>query len=219
VGPNGAGKTTLLRAIAGLVPYAGSIRVDGREVRTQRPGERARTIAVVPQSPLLPPEMTVGEYVALGRTPRLGMLGRPGASDRRAVSSALARLGLDALAERRLGALSGGERQRAVIARALAQEAPVLLLDEPTTALDIGRQQEALDLVSALRAEGGLTVLSAMHELTLAGRYPDRVALVAGGRVVAHGEPAEVLREDLIARHYRARVRVIDVDGAPAVLP
>jgi iron complex transport system ATP-binding protein len=135
------------------------------------------------------------------------------------VAQAIERLDLGVFARRRLEALSGGERRRAVLARALAQNAPVLLLDEPTAALDIGRQQEALDLVASLRAERGLTVLSAMHELALAGRYPDRVALLADGRVQAHGAPADVLTEPLIARHYRARVRVIEHDGAPAVLP
>jgi iron complex transport system ATP-binding protein len=163
--------------------------------------------------------MTVHEYVLLGRTPHLGMLGRAGARDGEAVEEAIARLDLGPLAARRLGSLSGGERQRAVLARALAQEAPVLLLDEPTTALDLGRQQEVLELVGELRAERGLTVLGAMHDLTLAGQYADRLALLDGGRLVGHGRPDEILGEELIARHYRARVQVVDVDGAPVVLP
>jgi iron complex transport system ATP-binding protein len=215
IGPNGAGKTTLLRAVAGLVGYEGSVAVGEEEVRSMRPAERARRLAVVPQQPLLPPDMTVGEYALLGRTPHLPYLGRPGARDRGVVEAVLARLDLGHLAARRLGALSGGERQRAVLARALAQDAPVLLLDEPTTALDVGRQQDALELVAALRAERGLTVLGAMHDLTLAGQYADRLALLDDGRVVAEGAPAEVLEERLIARHYRARVRVL---GSPAVV-
>src|SRR5690606_26694046 len=119
---------------------------------------------------------------------------------------AIGRLDLAALAARRLGELSGGERQRATLARALAQEAPVLILDEPTTALDVGRQQEALELVGQLREERRLTVLAAMHDLTLAGQYADRLALLDGGRLVRHGPPGKVLRRELIGRHYRARV-------------
>jgi cobalamin transport system ATP-binding protein len=176
-------------------------------------------VAVVPQSPLLPAEMTVTEYVLLGRTPHLGYLGRAGGRDRRAVDDAIGRLGLRPLAARRLDALSGGERQRAVLARAIAQGAPALLLDEPTTALDVGRQQDALELVSELRTERGLTVLAAMHDLTLAGQYAERLVLLDGGRVAAEGPPAQVLTEELIARHYGAHVRVELVDGMPVVLP
>ena len=219
IGPNGAGKTTLLRAVAGLVAHAGSVTVGGRELRHLSARERARTIALVPQSPLLPPDMTVSEYVLLGRTPYLGLLGRAGATDREAVDDALRRLDLGGLAARRLESLSGGERQRAVIARALAQRAPVLLLDEPTTALDVGRQQEALELVSELRYERGLTVLGAMHDLTLAGQYADRLALLDAGGIVRHGTPRAVLTEELIERHYRARVHVADLEGVPVVMP
>ena len=123
---------------------------------------------------------------------------------------ALARLDLETLGDRQLGSLSGGERQRAVLARALAQQAPLLLLDEPTTALDAGRMQEALELVDELRLEAGLTVLAAMHDLTSAGQYASRLLLLSGGRVVAQGAAAEVLTEPLIAEHYGARVRVVD---------
>jgi cobalamin transport system ATP-binding protein len=219
IGPNGAGKSTLLRAVAGLVAYGGAIAVDGADLRAVGARRRARLLASVPQTPLLPPDMTVGEYVLLGRTAHLGLLGRTGAADRRAAAAAAERLDLEALAGRRLDALSGGERQRAVLARAIAQDAPVLLLDEPTTALDIGRQQEALELVGELRAERGLTVLGAMHDLTLAGQYAERLALLDDGRLVAHGPPAEVLTEETIARHYRARVRVTRIDASPVVVP
>jgi iron complex transport system ATP-binding protein len=213
IGPNGAGKTTLLRAVAGLARCEGRVAVSGAEVGSLRAAERARRLALVPQQPLLPPDMTVGEYALLGRTPHLPYLGRPGPRDREVVEAVLARLDLGGLAARRLSALSGGERQRAVLARALAQDAPVLLLDEPTTAMDVGRQQDALELVAALRAERGLTVLGAMHDLTLAGQYADRLVLLDAGRVVAEGAPAEVLDEALIARHYRARVRVLESSG------
>jgi iron complex transport system ATP-binding protein len=219
IGANGAGKTSLLRAVAGVVPHSGSVAVAGEEPRRMAAPQRARRVAIVWQSPLLPLDMTVREYAMLGRTPHLGMLGRAGGRDEAAVAEALARLDLERLAARRLGALSGGERQRAALARALAQEAPVLLLDEPTTALDVGRQQEVLELVGELRTERGLTVLGAMHDLTLAGQYADRLALLDAGRLVCDGPPTEVLTERLIGRHYRARVEVIEVDGTPVVLP
>jgi iron complex transport system ATP-binding protein len=219
IGPNGAGKTTLLRAVGGATAYAGSATLGGREVAGLPTRARARALAHVPQEPLLPADMTVGEYVLLGRSPHLGMLGRPGRADREAAAAAIARLDLGRLAERRLEALSGGERQRAVLARTLAQDAPVLLLDEPTTALDIGRQQEVLELIAALRDERGLTVLGAMHDLTLAGQYADRLALLDGGRIVAQGSAGEVLTEPLIGRHYRARVRVRTLGSGPVVMP
>jgi cobalamin transport system ATP-binding protein len=219
IGPNGAGKSTLLCAVAGLVDHRGSIAVEGCDLRTLSPRRRARLLASVPQTPLLPADMTVAEYVLLGRTAHVGMLGRLGAADRAAAAAASERLDLGSLAGRRLDELSGGERQRAVLARAIAQDAPVLLLDEPTTALDVGRQQEVLELVGQLRAERGLTVLGAMHDLTLAGQYADRLALLDGGRLVAHGTPAEVLTAERIERHYRARVRVTNVDDALVVVP
>ncbi|HEX6601079.1 MAG TPA: ABC transporter ATP-binding protein [Solirubrobacterales bacterium] len=219
IGANGAGKTTLLLAVAGAVANTGTISVGGEDPRRMPASRRARQIAIVWQSPLLPPEMTVSEYVLLGRTPYLGMLGRAGREDERAATEAMRRLDLERLAGRRLGALSGGERQRATLARALAQEAPVLILDEPTSALDVGRQQEALELVGEVRAERDLTVLGAMHDLTLAGQYAEELALLGEGRLVHHGPPAEVLTPELIATHYRAQVEVVEVGGTPVVLP
>jgi iron complex transport system ATP-binding protein len=219
IGPNGAGKTTLLRAIARLVPFAGEIEVDGRAVEELTRGELARLLAVVPQEPSTPPWMTVAEYVLLGRTPHLGPLAKEGARDRDAAARALGRLDLLTLADRRLGTLSGGEKQRVVVARALAQEARVVLLDEPTAALDIGHQQQALDLLDGLRAESGLTLVAAMHDLTLAAQYADRMLLLDGGRVVADGAPADVLTEALIAEHYGASIRVVEVGGGVAVVP
>jgi len=210
IGPNGAGKTTLLRAVAGLVVHHGEIAVDGEPVRRLGRRELARRVAVVPQVPLMPAGMTVREYVLLGRTPYVSYAGREGRRDHAAVEQALSRLDLTDLVGRQLGTLSGGERQRAVLARALAQEAPLLLLDEPTTALDAGRQQEALELIDALRLDAGLTVVAAMHDLTLAGLYAPRLLLLSGGRIVAQGAPAEVLTEPLIAEHYGAKVRVVE---------
>ena len=216
IGPNGAGKTTLLRAVAGLVSHGGAIALGGEPVRRLGRRELARRVAVVPQAPLMPAGMSVREYVLLGRTPYVSYAGRESRSDLAATEGALGRLDLSELADRQLGTLSGGERQRAVLARALAQDAPLLLLDEPTSALDAGRQQEALELIDALRLDAGLTVLAAMHDLTLAGQYASRLLLLSGGRIVARGAPEEVLTEALIAEHYGARVRILD---GPAVVP
>jgi iron complex transport system ATP-binding protein len=219
IGPNGAGKTTLLRALARLVPFAGEIELDGRPLAELGRGELARLVAVVPQEPSTPPWMTVAEYVLLGRTPHLGPLAREGVGDREAAARALARLDLLPFVERRLGTLSGGEKQRVVVARALAQEAAVVLLDEPTAALDIGHQQQALDLLDGLRAESGLTLVAAMHDLTLAAQYADRMVLLDGGRVVADGPPIEVLTAPVIARHYGAAIDVVPVGDRIAIVP
>jgi iron complex transport system ATP-binding protein len=220
IGPNGAGKTTVLRAVAGLVGYTGSIFVRGDEVRTLSRREVGRRIALVPQNPVLPPDMAMLEYVLLGRTPHLGYAGAPGKRDVVLSRSALGRLDAAHLADRRLGSLSGGERQRAVLARAIAQDAGIVLLDEPTTALDVGAQQQVLELVASLRSRGGLTVLSAMHDLTVAGQYADRLVLLDGGREAASGLPHEVLTEELVARHYGASVRIVaDAEAGIAVVP
>jgi iron complex transport system ATP-binding protein len=220
IGPNGAGKTTFLRAVVALLPYTGSLAVLGQEVATQRRRDLARRVAVVPQNPVIPPEMTVLEYTVLGRTPHLGYAGSPGSRDVATAKAALERLDARQFAQRRLGSLSGGERQRAVLARAVAQEASLLLLDEPTSALDIGSQQHVLELVATLRGDRELTVLSAMHDLTLAAQYADRLVLLDGGREVARGAPHEVLTEELVARHYGASVRVVaEPGGGLAVVP
>jgi len=220
IGPNGAGKSTLLRAVAGLVDFEGSIELEGDDVSSLGRRQIARRLAFVPQSPLLPPEMRIREYVLLGRTPYIGPFATESRRDLEAAGRALSRLELTGLSERPLRTLSGGEQQRAVLARALAQEAPLLLLDEPTTALDIGRQQQALELVAELREHDGLTVLSAMHELTLAAQYADRLLLLSDGRLVAVGAPEEIATEELISTHYRAEVRVYsDGQGPVAVIP
>ncbi len=210
LGPNGAGKTTLLRVLAGTIRFRGVASLDGRKLSRLRRREVARLVALVPQTPVVPGAMTVAEYVLLGRTPHLSPLAQEGVEDRDAAAAALTRLDLDELADRELGSLSGGELQRAVIGRALAQAAPILLLDEPTTALDIGHQQQVLELVDRLRREEGLTVVAAMHDLTLAAQYGDRVVLVDRGRVVAEGSAREVLTSERIEELYGARVRVVD---------
>jgi iron complex transport system ATP-binding protein len=219
IGPNGAGKSTLLRAVAGLVAYTGSVELDGDEVARLGRREVARRLGYVPQAPLLPPGMAVREYVLLGRTPYIGAFSHEALRDLEAAQHALEQLDLGALAGRPLATLSGGEQQRAVLARALAQEAPFLVLDEPTTSLDIGRQQMVFELVAALRQHGELTVLSAMHDLTLAAQYADRLLLLSRGRLVASGPPAEIATEAHVAEHYGADVRVVQAGGTVAVIP
>ncbi len=218
IGPNGAGKTTVLRAMCGLVPYEGELVVDGREVRRGTRREIARRVALVPQTPSTPPELTVAEYVLLGRTPHISYLGSERVSDREAADRALERLDLTAFRERLLGSLSGGELQRVVLARALAQEAPVLLLDEPTSALDLGRQQQVLELVDSLRHDG-LTVVSTMHDLSLAGQYADRLVLLDRGGVVAEGLATDVLSRENLSAYYGASVRVLHEGNHVFVLP
>ena len=220
IGPNGAGKTTVLRAIARLVAFEGVIRIGEHTVRELGARELARRVAMLLQEPQMPAGMTVSQYVLLGRSPHLGYLGKEDARDRSIVADILRRMSLETFASRLLDHLSGGERQRAAIARALAQQAPVLLIDEPTASLDVGRQQAVLELIDELRKEQGLTVIAAMHELTLAGQYADRLALLVGGRLVAAGAPAKILTEPTIAEHYQAHVRVIPMNGSGnAVVP
>jgi iron complex transport system ATP-binding protein len=218
IGPNGAGKSTLLRAMMGLLEAQGDVLVDGVPARSLKPRQRARLMAYAPQSPLLPPSLTVSEYALLGRTPYISYLGRDSRRDRDITESVLERLDLSALATRPLGHLSGGERQRVVLARALVQQAPVLLLDEPTTALDLGHQQQVLELVDRLRLADGLTVVTTIHDLSLAGQYADTMLLIAEGRHVASGPVKDVLTGSLLARHFGAHVRVDQgPDGRPLV--
>lgn len=220
IGANGAGKSSLLRAIAGLVHHDGTVRVGGAATDGLPRRRRAQLVAYVPQQPELPAAMPVLDYVLLGRTPHISYFGVESDDDRRHCRGVLEQLGLDPLAQRHLGTLSGGELQRVVLARALAQDAPVLLLDEPTSALDLGRRVDALELVDELRHSRGLTVLSAMHDLTLAGQFADRLLLLAAGGMVACGPPAEVFDADLLSTCFGARVRVVtDADGALLVVP
>jgi iron complex transport system ATP-binding protein len=213
IGPNGAGKTTLLRSIAGLVAFSGVVHVKDRPVARLGRRELARLMAYVPQRSQVPDGMTITDYLLLGRTPYIHYLGTEGRRDLAVVAAVMRRLELRDLAGRPLGSLSGGELQRAILGRALAQQAPVLLLDEPTSALDVGHQQQVLELVDALRREERLTVISAMHDLTLAGQFADELLLLDGGRTVASGPARTVLTERTIERHYGAKVRVVDDQG------
>ncbi|GAA2417712.1 ABC transporter ATP-binding protein [Actinomadura vinacea] len=220
IGPNGAGKSTLLRAVLGLRPGLGRITVAGTDPRALRPRRRARLVAYAPQNPALPAGMRVFDYTLLGRSPYIPHLGREGAGDRAIARDVLERLDLGGLAARPLEELSGGERQRVVLARALAQQTSVLLLDEPTTALDIGHQQQVLELIDRLRLADGLTVVTTIHDLTLAGQYADRLVLLSAGRVAAAGPPSRVLTREIVAAHFDARVQVsAGADGRPVLSP
>jgi iron complex transport system ATP-binding protein len=220
VGPNGAGKSTLLRYLTGSVRGRGAVSIDGRPVSELSRRERAQLVALVPQAPVVPAGMRVIDYVLLGRTPHIRSLGVEGPHDLAIVHEALASLELLDLGRREVATLSGGERQRVLIARALAQGAPLVLLDEPTTALDVGHQQQVLELIDELRRDHDLTVLTTMHDLTLAGQYAERLVLIDGGRVMVEGPADEVLTEANLASYYGAKVRIIhDGGGHPVVLP
>lgn len=222
VGPNGSGKTTFIRAVTGVAKLAGgSVRVGGRELSGIRQNELARLLAVVPQDPALPPAFTAIECVMMGRTPHLRLLQNEGPADLQAARKAMIATDTWGFADRMLGELSGGERQRVVVARALAQETPVLLLDEPTTHLDIGHQASVLALVRRAARTDGKAVLAVVHDLTLAAQYCDRLVMLSGGRVVAQGAPADVLREPLLREVYGAQVSVFPhpQTGLPVVAP
>ena len=213
LGPNGAGKTTLLRALAGLVRRdAGTVDLAGIDPVEHDRRTVARQVAFVDQRPVLPPGMRVAEYVLLGRTAHVGTLRMETTRDVEIATEAMARLEVRRFAERDVLTLSGGEAQRVVLARALAQEAPVLLLDEPTAALDLGHKQQVLELVDELRRERNLTVVTTMHDLTVAGQFAFDMVLLADGRVVAEGSPADVLNAATLYEHFGARVQVLD-DG------
>jgi iron complex transport system ATP-binding protein len=218
IGPNGAGKTTLLQAVARQVRHQGRIEVCGHPAGGMSRRKLARLVAYVPQRPQLPPDMTVSDYVLLGRTPHIGYLRVETDADRRICAELIDQMALATLTARALRTLSGGELQRLVLARALAQQAPVLLLDEPTSALDLGRRVAALELVDELRRERSLTVLSVVHDLTLAGQFADRLLLLDGGRVAVTGDPASVLRDDVLTRHFGAPLQVLTTEDGERVV-
>ncbi len=221
VGPNGAGKSTLLHVLLGILPGAGgTVTVEGRPLTDLSRKAIARSMAFVPQSARADFAFTVRELVAMGRTPHLGRFRPPGAEDVLAVDRALALTETEPLADRYVSDLSGGERQRVHVARAIAQSTPVLLLDEPTSNLDVQHQLQLLELVRRL-VSGGKGAAIAIHDLSLAARYADRVVILAEGQVALSGKPEDVFTEETLRRYFRiiARVERDPVTGRVVVLP
>lgn len=222
LGPNASGKSTLLRGLARLQrPVAGAALLDGRPVGSWSPRDFARRVALLPQQPIAPEGITVGELVARGRYPHRSLLRRGGAEDARAIAEALTDAGLEQLATRPLEELSGGQRQRAWIAMTLAQRTGIQLLDEPTTFLDVTHQLEVLELLRRLNRERGTTVVMVLHDLSLAARYADELVVMGAGRIVAQGAPAAVLTREVLREAFALDAVVIDdpVTGTPLAVP
>ncbi len=221
VGPNGAGKTTLLRLLAGtLTPWEGEVLLEGVPLLALPPKERARRVAVVAQSPTVPAGFSALDVVLLGRTPHLGFFQWEGPRDLTIARRAMELAECWPLARRPIQSLSGGERQRVFIARALAQEPSLLLLDEPTAHLDLGYQSSILDMVSRIVSEGHVAVVAAMHDLTLAAQYCHGIAMLRDGCIAAQGAPSQVLTPEVLAETYGSQVSVVEhpVYGTPVVL-
>ena len=221
IGPNGVGKSTLVRVASGaLPPLNGRVGINGSRLDELRPAERARLVSVVPQATNLPPNFTAQDVVLMGRTPYLGWFEIENEADHEAVREAMQRTDTLDMVDRPISELSGGEQQRLLIARALAQAAPIMLLDEPTAHLDLRHQDRVLGLVRALAKDEGLAVLLALHDLNLVAKFADRVALLSESVVRKVGTPEEVLEADLLAAVYGIRIDVVPhpVDGKPLVL-
>ena len=209
IGPNGAGKSSVLRAVTSLVAFEGHVTIAPSPIGSNHAIGATKAVAYVPQRPMLPSGMSVIDYVTLGRSPHLSLFQMESAHDRRIVSEVIERLDLTAFARRRLGELSGGEAQRTVLARALAQQANVLVLDEPTSALDLGHAHHVLELVDELRTEDELTVLCAMHDLTAAGQFSDELALLVDGATIAKGAPSDVLQSASLEMAFGTTIQVV----------
>jgi ABC-type cobalamin/Fe3+-siderophores transport system ATPase subunit len=222
IGPNGTGKSTLIRALAGIVPMdEGQVLIDGQDLKELDTFERARLMAFVPQALQLPPAFTAWETVMLGRTPHLNWLGQSGEQDEAIARQAMQRTNTLELAERRVGELSGGEQQRILLARALAQDTPILVMDEPTAHLDLQYQISLLEQVRRLARQDGKAVLIALHDLNLVLRYADQVALLLDGYLQACGSPTEVLTSTLLSRAYKVPLQVlpVGVNGSAIIAP
>ncbi|QFG69854.1 ABC transporter ATP-binding protein [Ornithinimicrobium pratense] len=222
VGANACGKSTLLRALARLLPPSrGRVLLDGKELHRLPTKEVARTLGLLPQAPIAPEGIVVADLIARGRSPHQRLLSRWSPADDLAVAEAMDLTGTTHLAGRAVDELSGGQRQRVWIAMALAQRTDILLLDEPTTFLDICHQVEVLDLLTDLNRERGTTIVMVLHDLNLAARYADRLVAMAGGRILATGDPGEVLSPAVIEAVFGMPSEVVPdpVSGRPMVLP
>ena len=222
VGPNGSGKTSLLKAMARLLkPIHGTVYLDGEAIAHLSTSAVARRLAVLPQGPNAPEGMTVRELVEQGRYPHSGPLRMLHRQDHEAIDRALRLTGMTSFMHRPVDELSGGERQRAWVAVTLAQATPILVLDEPTTFLDVGYQLDVLELIQRLNREEGMTILMALHDLNHAARYADRIVALNEGRIVADGAPRAVLTTDLLEAVFEVRANILDdpATGAPVCVP
>jgi iron complex transport system ATP-binding protein len=222
IGANASGKSTLLRGFARLLPArAGEVLLDGAPIHRMKTGDVARTVGMLPQSPVAPDGITVSDLVGRGRHPHQGWFRRWSTADDEAVAAALAATDTAALSARQVSELSGGQRQRVWIAMALAQQTDILLLDEPTTFLDVAYQIEVLDLLAELNREHGTTIVLVLHELNLAARYADHLVAMRGGRIVAQGSPEEVVTEDVVREVFDLPSEVVadPHTGSPMVVP
>ncbi len=222
VGANACGKSTLLRAMSRLLsPRAGQVLLDGKKVHQMPAKELARTLGLLPQSPIAPEGITVADLVGRGRNPHQGMFSRWSRADDEAVAEALEATGTLALADRPVDELSGGQRQRVWVAMSLAQDTELLLLDEPTTFLDVAHQVEVLDLLTDLNRTRGTTIVMVLHDLNLAARYADHLVAIVDGDVHAAGRPDEILTTDMVRRVFGMASSIITdpVSGRPLMLP
>ncbi|MFI7525035.1 ABC transporter ATP-binding protein [Nocardia salmonicida] len=222
IGPNGCGKSTLLKSLGRLLrPREGQVVLDGKAISSMKTKDVARVIGMLPQTPVAPEGLTVADLVARGRYPHQSWLRQWSADDETEVAAALAQTGIADLADRTLDELSGGQRQRAWISMALAQGTDILLLDEPTTYLDLAHSLEVLDLVDRLHAEYGRTVVMVLHDLNLAIRYSDELVVMRAGRIVAQGKPADIVTADLLAEVFGLEATVLTdpVSGRPMIVP
>ena len=219
IGPNGAGKSSVLKSIVGLIPSSGSVRCDDVNVLNLSERDRACWISYVPQAPIFPAGMTVRDYILLGRTAHLNLLVSETNKDQEIAEYVIDEIGLREFADRDIATLSGGERQRAAIARALTQTSPIMILDEPTTGLDMGFEQKVLQLLNRLRRDKQLTIVTSMHNLNSAATYPDTLLLLVSGNCVATGAAQDVLTSENISMHYKAEVDVQLLNGKPVILP
>ena len=222
IGPNGCGKSTLLRCLARLLPpKAGTVLLDGNDIATIKPKKVAQTLGILPQNPVAPEGLTVADLVARGRHPYQKWYQQASAEDEAAVAEALELTSTAELADRTLDALSGGQRQRVWIALALAQGTDLLLLDEPTTYLDLAHSLEVLDLVHSLKSDHGKTIVMVLHDLNLAVRYSDSLFVMADGALVTHGDPESVITTDLLRTAFDLNAQVITdpVFGGPMIVP
>ncbi|MEU1546651.1 ABC transporter ATP-binding protein [Nocardia sp. NPDC005745] len=222
IGPNGCGKSTLLRSLGRLLrPREGRVVLDGKAISTMKTKDVARVVGMLPQSPVAPEGLTVADLVARGRHPHQSWFRQWSGTDETEVTTALAQTGIADLADRALDELSGGQRQRAWISMALAQGTDILLLDEPTTYLDLAHSIEVLDLVDRLHADLGRTVVMVLHDLNLAIRYSDQLVVMRDGRVVAAGAPGEVISVELLGAVFDLDATVLEdpVSGRPMIVP